>query len=159
MKLASSGYKHDLRLERKFSATLKSILGNQFIVQDPVEDRVGGTDFVVWGLQTVRVATRLRTWQCYEKWPNQFTLRWSRPSGLPTEIHKVQKGLVDYLLYGFVDAQEERIVSYFIGNLQVFRHCNIKPLSIRENDPPDSQLAIWNLDQFPADFIMKRWTR
>jgi len=157
--LTSSGYKHDLRLEERFATTIKGILGAQFFTKDPAEDTKGGTDFIIWGLQPLRVAVRLRTHDYMLKYPNDFTIRWSRPSGVETEIHKIRKGLVDYLFYGFVDATEARLAAYFIGNLVVFRARNPKPVCIKTNTPPDSQLAVYSLSQFPADFIVKRWLR
>ena len=157
MRLASSGYEHDIRLEHKFAKQLKAILGMQFFVQDSGEDWKRGTDFVVWGLSPTKVACRLRTHDFFLKYPNDFTIRWSRPNGIETEIHKIRKGLVDYLLYGFVDPAETHLVSYFIGNLAVFRNAQVKPSAIRTNDPPDSQLAAYRLDQLPSEFIVKRW--
>lgn len=159
MKPPSSAVEHDLRLERRFSPTLKAILGNQFIVQDSAEDTRGGTDFVVWTLSALRVAVRLRTHPFFVRYPNQFTIRWSRPSGIDTEIHKIRQGLVDYFLYGFVDETEAHIIAYFIGDLSIFRHLNPKPLDIKWNDPPDSQLAIYNLSQLPTEFVVKRYLK
>lgn len=156
MKAISSRVNHDLRLERKFSPTLKAILGQQFIVQDPAEDLVGGSDFVVWTLSAIRVAVRLRTNYYYRAYPNEFTIRWSRPSGAETEIHKIRKGQVDYLLYGFVDEAESKIISFFIGDLTIFRRINPRPIGIYSNQPPDSQLAAFNLTQFPSEFVINR---
>ena len=159
MKPTSSAVEHDLRLEHRFTRQLKAILGNQFIVQDSGEDLKGASDFLVWGICPFKVAVRLRTYKYLLLYPNQFTIRWSRPSGIETEIHKIKKGLVDYLLYGFVDEAEKYILSYFIADFSIFRKVNPKPVAIFSNTPPDSQLAVFDLDQFSGDFILKRWYR
>lgn len=159
MKLTSSSVEYGLRLERRFSTALKSILGRQFIVADPAEDTERGADFVVWTLAPIRIAVRLRTYRFFLRYPDQFTLRWSLPSGNLTEIHKIRRGLVDYFLYGFVDEAEKDIISYFIGDLSIFRRINPKPVDIKWNDPPDSQLAVFNLAQLPPEFIIKAWKK
>jgi len=132
------GYATDIGLELRFTKTIKGILGNCFIVQDPQHDRQEGTDFEIFTVQPFKVGVRLRRFAYLDRYGNEFTLRWSRPSGVPTEIDKVRSGLVDYILYGFVDAEERHILQYFIGDLNVFRANEPSPLGIFPNVPPDS---------------------
>jgi len=146
----------DSRLEYKFAKTIKSILGNQFISKDIEADLNEGTDFLVFRLEPIRVACRLRRFQ-YLKYKNDFTIRWSRPSGVNTEYQKIMEGLVDYILYGFIDVKEEKIISYFIGDLIVFRDSHIKPVSIKPNNPNDSMLAIFRIKDLPQSFIVKQY--
>lgn len=93
------------------------------------------------------------------KYADDFTIRWSRPSGVDTEYQKIIKGLVDYILYGFIDQGEEKIISYFIGDLKVFRDSGVKPFQIKPNNPPDSEFAIFRLKDFPQDFVIKKWQK
>lgn len=148
-------YQSDRAIEDKFSKTIKAILGNQFFVKDVEADLRQGTDFLTYNIKPFRVAVRLRRFPIYLKYPDDFTIRWSRPSGVKTEIHKINEGLVDYLLYGFIDEKETKIIKYFIGCLSVFRNSNIKPISIISNNPPDSCLAVYKKSQLPISFILK----
>jgi hypothetical protein len=151
------GYETDITLEHRFAPTIKAILGRQFICQDVTLDREQATDFAVFNVSPFSVAARLRRYQYLSRYGEQFTLRWSRPSGVPTEIDKVRRGLVDYILYGFVDADERRIVRYFIGDFTVFRDCEPLPYRVRENVPPDSELAVYRLCDLPSKFVIKNW--
>ena len=114
------GYSHDICLERKFSKQIKAILGCQFITQVVDHDLHNATDFETFIVKPFTVGARLRRMRYYN-FKDEFTLRWSRPSGVPTEIDKVRSGLVDYILYGFVNQEETKIIQYFIGDLALFR--------------------------------------
>jgi len=85
------GYEKDIRLERKFTPEIKRILGDVFITQDPVLDKEQATDFLIFTVNISKVAARLRTYKHYimEDRKNEFTIRYSRPSGNPTEIDKI----------------------------------------------------------------------
>jgi hypothetical protein len=154
------GYAEDITLEKKFSKLIKAILGNQFIIQDEIADKQEGTDFLIMTVKPFRVAVRLRRYKYFLKYPKEFTIRWNRPLGVETERHKIEKGYVDYLLYGFVDEAEENIIQYFIGDLKIYRDNRQKgllPVGIFPNNPPDSNLAAFKLAQFPNTFILKQW--
>lgn len=154
------GYDKDIRLEVRFATQIKGVLGATFVQQNPVLDKNEGSDFVVFTLMPIRVACRLRTFGFLERYPNDFTIRWSRPSGAETEIHKVRKRLVDYLFYGFVNMDETKIVRYFIGDLGIFLNCGIKPYEIKKNTKPyDSELAAYRLSDLPKEFVIKQYTR
>ena len=100
-------YQKDRALEDKFSKTIKGILGNVFITKDIQMDLLHGTDFLTLTVNPFKVAVRLRRQDGnFERYKKEFTIRWSRPSGIETEIHKIKKGLVDYIFYGFVGKEE-----------------------------------------------------
>ena len=61
------------------------------------------------------------------------------------------------MLYGFIDESETRIIKYFIADLAVFTKCNVKPIAVKQNNPPDSELAVFNVNQFPNNFILKNY--
>ena len=151
-------FDRDIQLEIKFSRQIKAILGNQFIIKDEIEDLENGTDFMLLKVNPFRVGVRLRRYKFYLQYPDDFTIRWERPSGVSTEIHKIRQGKVDYILYGFVNASEKKILKYFIGDLNVFRNTEAEPI-IKPNDPLDSWLAIYRLNQFPKEFILKTYRR
>lgn len=153
-------YEKNILLERKFARTLKAILGNQFITQDIEMDRQEGTDFAIMIVNPFKVGIRLRR---YKFWLNiayreQFTIRWSLPSGNKTEIDKIRDGFVNYILYGFVDNCEKTILQYFIGDLLIFRLHEPKPFRIYPNqNKDDSELAVYRLKDLPNNFVIKKW--
>ena len=151
-------YEHDLRLELKFDRILKSILGNCFIQKNTNLDKLEGTDFIVYEIKPFKIGVRLRTHKYFLDYPDEFTIRYSRPSGVNTEIHKIQQGLVNYFLYGFVNPEETKIIKWFVGDLEIFRSVNPEPLQIKQNIPPDSMFAVYNLNQFPESFIINQWS-
>jgi hypothetical protein len=105
--------------------------------------------------QKIRVAVRLRRFEYYIKYAADFTIRWERRSGTRTEIHKIRDGLVDYLLYGFIDRKEEKIIQYFIGDLKIFKESKERPKVILPNKDGNSKLAVYSILQFPEEFILK----
>ena len=150
------GYETDIGLERKHAKMIKAILGTVFITQDEIADKHRGTDFAVFTVTPFTVGVRLRRYR-YLSFADEFTIRWTRPSGVLTEIDKIRQGLVDYILYGFVDETEKSIIRWFVGDLGVFRKLDPVPHVILENDPPDSQLAAYKIAQFPSNFVVKQW--
>lgn len=151
-------FRRNLSLEKRFAKQIRAILGCQFFIQDPVLDQRCATDFAIFTApRQIRVGVRLRRYQYWLRYRRQFTIRWSLPSGVRTEIDKIRDGLVNYFLYGFLDAAEYRIIQYFIGDLDVFRKCKPEPVSIHENSPPDSKLAVYSLSQLPPEFVLKVW--
>jgi hypothetical protein len=152
-----SGYDDDIRLERRHASTIAGILGKQFIKQDVMLDLHEATDFATFTVAPFKVAARLRTHGYLSRYGDEFTLRWCRPSGVPTEIDKVRAGLVDYMIYGFVSEDESRIVRYFIGDFSVFLAGEPDPVVVRWNTPPDSQLAAYRLADTREEFVVKAW--
>lgn len=152
-----SGYNHDIKLERRFAKIIKCILGCCFIGQDVTHDKLQATDFEVFTVKPFTVAVRLRRYPYFLHYPHEFTIRWKRPSGVTTEIDKIRQGFGDYLFYGFVNEQEKKIIQYFIGDLAVFRAIDPAPFKICPNDPLDSELAAYQLSQFPPGFVIHAW--
>lgn len=151
------GYEHDIGLEQKHAKMIKAILGTVFIAQDEFADKHLGTDFAIFSVKPFSVGARLRR-HCYMgRYGDEFTIRWARPSGVPTEIDKIRRGLVDYIFYGFVDEAEAKIVQWFVGDLKVFREAEPQPHAILPNDPPDSKLAAYKIAQMPEGFVVKQW--
>lgn len=127
-----------------------------FIKKDVELDLKQGTDFTVFTLNPITVAVRLRTFDYYLRYPDEFTIRWSRPSGVITEIHKIRLGLVNYIFYGFVDKSERNLIKYFIGDLTVFRQFEPKPF-IKQNKNGDSELAAFKISDLPDVFILHKY--
>ena len=147
-----SKFTTDRHLEAQFADEIRRILADSFIKQDVTADLSEATDFAIFTVKPFKVAVRLRRYDYFHAFKDEFTLRWSRPSGVPTEIHKIRQKLVNYFLYGFLDKPETHIIHYRIFDLA--RFTDPVPNEIRKNDPPDSELAIYRIDQFPKEFTV-----
>ena len=156
-----NNYEHQIRLERKFTKQIKAILGLQFIGQDPIMDKEQGTDFLVFSIKPIKVGIRLRTYNYYLKpeYRRQFTIRYKLASGNKTEYQKIKEGLVDYILYGFVNEDETKIIQYFIGDLDVFRDYEdgMKTEECKNKDNNPSWLKAYYVGDFPSRFVIKNY--
>jgi len=154
-------FNRDASLETKLSRQVKAVLGNYFFSKDMNMDLTQGTDFLIMSADPVKVAVRIRrpgiNGYYLKNYGHQFTIRQSRPSGAVTEYQKIMDGLVNYILYGFCNSGETRLETYFLADLDVFRTVNPDPVEVKVNDPPDSRFNVYQLDQFPADFIRHRY--
>lgn len=149
----------DRKFEAKLEQNILRILANTFIKKDIQCDLAEGTDFLVYRINPFRVAVRIRRNKFFLNpiYREQFTIRWERPSGAITEINKIRNKLVDYLLYGFANQEENNIIHWFIGDLKIFNQHMVEPVEIKLNNPPDSKLAVYNIRQFPIGFIIKKY--
>jgi hypothetical protein len=146
-------FQTDSRLETTFTPEIKTILADLFIQKHVFADLNEATDFAIFTVKPFRVGVRLRRYEFFNDYRHQFTIRWSRPSGVETEIHKIRKGYVTHYLYGFVNKSETRIIFYRIFDLSKFG--NPTPSTIFENkDPPDSKFAVFNVKDFPKEFLI-----
>jgi len=145
----------DWRLETQLTWQIKAILGEYFITKDVCADLEEATDFAIFQVNPFRIGVRLRRYSYFVSFNDEFTLRWSRPSGVKTEIDKIREGLINYYLYGFVNEEENKIIQYFLADMKKFT--DPKPHSILLNDPYDSTFAVYKLNQFSNGFILKFW--
>ena len=159
-------FRDDIKLEKKFAETMAGILGKFFIKQDCHLDWHEATDFAVFDIQPFKVAARLRRYENAKGYPTflkhrgEFTIRWSRPNNIETEIHKIRRGFCEYMLYGFLDKPEKNIIQYFIGDLNVFRDFEPEPYEIKTNtDSKQSQMAAYRLIDLPETFLLKEWPK
>jgi len=150
-------YAIDRKIETDKSRLIKNILGQHFITQIVQADLEEAQDFGIYHVKPFSVGVRLRRFQYFESFHNEFTIRWSRPSGVKTEIDKIREALVDFILYGFLDEKEQNIIQYFIGDLRIFRELNLEPCKIMPNNPHDSDLAVFKFSQFPRKFFLAFW--
>ena len=157
----SEGYDNGIRLERKFAKEIKCILGLVFIGQDAEMDRNQATDFLTFTIKNIKVACRLRTYNYYLKYPDEFTIRSELYSGNKTELQKIREELVDYIFYGFVDENENKIIRYFIGDLDIFRKYEqtIKYEKQINKDARPNKFRAYKINHFPRIFIIKEYTK
>lgn len=147
-------YETDIKLEQKFAKMIKFLLGATFFTQNFEEDVKNATDFLILSADPVKVGVRLRRFSYYKNFSNEFTIRWSRPSGVKTEIYKIREGLVSHIFYGFINEEGTNLIQWFIGDLEVFRSKEPKPETITTNKNGDSSFAVYSLSSLPMDFIV-----
>lgn len=158
------GWKNDKKWSDKFLPEIKAILGQQFIGAAPYEeDTERNTDLIVLKLEPIRIACRLRRKEYFEKWPDEFTIRSSRPTGNKTELTKIMEGWGDYFFYGFCD--DEVLVYWTIGDLkvfrlwfnrQLFRNKGAVPGKEQKNGDGSSLFIAFRWSQLPPEFIVNQ---
>ena len=147
----------------KLEPIVKRILGEHLIgTATRAADRQEATDFWVYEIHPIRIGCRLRRYKYFqnEEYRNQFTVRVSRPSGVPSEMGKIVDGWGDYIFYGFANENDTDLVKWFIGDLKVFRSCLIRNrqllrgLYMGKNRDGSSSFYAWPVDAFPKEFIL-----
>jgi hypothetical protein len=158
----------DFKWQQRFIPELKRICGEHLIGEAPYEeDAEHNTDLVVLKLEPVRIACRVRTYQYYERYPDEFTIRSDRPSGNKTELAKIVEGWGDYILYGFCTEDESRLTAWTLGNLDVFRlwfnqyivkHKGRLPGIVQNNHDGSSSFRAFRINELPSGFVVARVT-
>lgn len=115
-------FNYNFGFQQKFYPDIKRILGINLICEAPItEDTKHNTDFSVFNLQSVRVACRIRRKDHYAKYSDEFTVRYKTYYGKDTELDKIVAGWGDYMLYGFGDELECKLIAWKLADLKVFR--------------------------------------
>lgn len=164
-------YDDDMDWQRQFIPEIKQVCANYLIGEAPEEeDQQRNTDLVVLKLDPVRVACRTRRSvgkngvNYLERYPDEFTIRAGRPSGVQTELQKVLSGWGDYIFYGFAAADESCLAAWFLGDLKVFRlwhHQHLldhgrAPGASQNNPDGSSSFQAYKLTDLPTSFIVAR---
>lgn len=91
------------------------------IITAPLEDDLHyNTDFIEERISETRIACRIRRAK-FQNYLGEITIRSRLPSGVKTELAKIIDGYGDYMLYGYASPDEQRIVNWTLGDLDVFR--------------------------------------
>lgn len=147
-----------------FLPEIKRNLGEHLIGEPPFEeDAEHNTDLIVLKMEPIRIACRIRKFKFWCDYPNEFTIRYSRPSGRKTEFSKLMDGWGDYFFYGFASPMADSLHSWFIGDLDVFRNW-VKATEARggqagtqkQNKDGSSDFLAFDLTRIPFDFIHAR---
>jgi hypothetical protein len=154
-------YSEDREAVDTFETQIKRVCGEIFIKTASKKiDCEEATDLIVMELEPIRIACRLRNLYYYEKYPFDFTVRFTRPSGNKSEYEKIMDGWCDYNFYGF--HSDNTIISWFIGDLNVFRkeltneaigESNISYTKSYNKDNSSTFLA-FDRRTFPKEFII-----
>lgn len=101
---------------------VQEILGRNFIgIANEEEDQQHNTDLIVLRMDGLRFGCRIRKHAYYKTFPNDFTIRFSLPSGGKTEYEKILEGWGDYLFYGFANEAETSLHLWRIIDFERFR--------------------------------------
>lgn len=157
-------FDRDFDYQRQLIPEIKRVLANYLIVEaDAKEDMQHNTDLIVLKLDTIRVACRVRRFSFLERYPDEFTIRSSRPSGAETELTKMLSGWGDYIFYGFASPSGDELAAWMLGDLKVFRvwhHRELwasrRPGVEQRNGDASSKFMAYNLTNLPADFVVSR---
>jgi hypothetical protein len=116
------GFEIDKPRSDIFIPTIKKILGLVLIEEATLEeDQKQNTD-LVFRVRSGRVSCRVRDAGKYLKlYSGEFTIRRSRPSGVPSEWDKFIDGFGDFMFYGFGDFSTGKIVGYTVIDLHALR--------------------------------------
>lgn len=115
-------WKANKRWSDKFLPEIKQILGLHLIAEPPIEeDQERNTDLMVLRMDAIRIGCRVRKYEYFEKWPNDFTIRSGLPNGHKTELAKIIEGWGQYLFYGFADETDAKLCAWRLIDLNAFR--------------------------------------
>jgi len=161
MKLAND-WVADKKWSDRYLPQIKSIIGRTFIQTAPIEeDQERNTDLIVFKMEPIRIACRLRRYEYFLKYPGEFTIRAGRPNGTKTELTKIIEGWGNFFFYGFAD--DDKIFSWRIGDLNVFRlwfnRCLLKnrgliPGEQKKNTDKSSSFVVYDWNDLPNNFIV-----
>lgn len=88
-------------------------------VSNSVWDNCAAVDFRVG---THEIMGRMRSYECFEKYPFDLTFRFYRLSGAQTECSKVfEEGWGTHMLYGFASLDERSVAAYQFADLAAIR--------------------------------------
>lgn len=154
------GY-NDLTL--RYHDEIKAVLGLNFFKQASIEeDMKRNTDFTLMETERGRYACRVRSYEYYKRYKNEFTIRARTKFNQKTEIDKILEGWGDYFFYAFESENQNSILAYTVSDLDVFRKTYKYALAdgnkigtYKDNHDGTGFLAFrWS--NFPAEFVIDR---
>ncbi len=112
-----------MRRADRFDKLIEEIVGPIMITKtSPKVDMREASDYAsLFEVKPLRIAARVRNYRYFEKYKDEFTIRYGRNSGQETELHKIVAGHCDYTCYSFADPSENPMYSWFLGALTIFR--------------------------------------
>lgn len=164
MKL-SKVWQSDKQWSDRFLPEIKQILGLYLIGEPPTEeDSERNTDLIVLKMEAVRIACRVRKNEYFLKYPDEITVRASRPSTNKTELTKIIEGWGDYFFYGFSNEMESGLIAWKLCKLNAFRlwfnrhiagHKGELPGKLQHNKDGSSTFLAFNPVAIPNFIIAK----
>lgn len=159
-------WKDDKHWSDQFLPEIKRILGEHLIGEPPVEeDAERNTDLIVLRMEAVRIGCRIRAAKFAGLYPDEFTIRSGRPSGVKTELTKLMEGWGDYFFYGFEGDEPGQLGRWFLGDMKVFRvwifRCMVRnsgklPGQEHFNRDNSSSFFSFCIAELPNEFVVAR---
>lgn len=154
------------RQQRHLIPQVAQAIAPYLIVEAPAEeDRRHNTDLIVLRLDAIRVACRIRDVKYLSQYGDEFTIRSRRPNGTETELAKILAGWGDYIFYGFASPDYQRLIAWFLGDLNIFRLWHHRYLRDNHGEIPgervpnvdgSSDFRAYRISDLPGDFIVHR---
>lgn len=151
----------DRRWSDKYLPQIRAIVGPRLLVPSSLErDRNEGADLVVLTGRNVTIACRVRRHGYAERYPNQFTIRSHRESGMATELEKMRAGWGDWMFYGHEAQNKTDIDPWWLIDLGVFRtlltdnEARAVPRVLCDEAVPNfdgTSFNAYHLDRFPPN--------
>ncbi len=76
---------------------------------------------MVLRMDAIRIGCRVRKYCYFKEYPDEFTIRSSRPNGNKTELAKILEGWGQYLFYGFANEANAALCAWRLIDLNFFR--------------------------------------
>ena len=111
-------YKENREWSDEYMPSVKSILGKAIINESTFEqDTEQAFDLLTPNQK--KIACRVRDYDKYKQYIDEFTIRSQSKYGKRTEIHKILDGFGDWMFYGFTKGDD--VIFWSIIDLDVFR--------------------------------------
>ena len=157
-------WKDDKKWSDKFLPEIKKILGQHLIGEPPFEeDQERNTDLIVLKMDAVRIGCRVRRYNYFSNYGNEFTVRAGRPSEVKTELTKIIEGWGDYFFYGFSNIDETGFIKWTLFTLNEFRlwynrylikNNGATPGQKNNNTDNSSYFLAFKINDLPPSFIV-----
>lgn len=156
--------REDFEWQRKFEPHYEEIIRKLFPIRRGTwdEDARENTDWLVYRLpkalrgKDLRVMCRARRNHLRPRFGGQFTVRFSRPSGVPTEFAKIRAGFGDLGIYGFESEPESgRLRPWTLFNVKLLReYLDANGRWIQRGNPDGTYFAAFDLGEMPLGFVL-----
>ncbi len=153
LKGGAMNYNQNRSYSDGYMSSVKSILGQAIISESTFkQDTEEGFDLIT--PNTKKIACRVRDYDRYKQYIQEFTIRSRSEYNKKTEIHKILEGYGDWMFYGFTQGNDVKYWS--IIDLDIFRS-NHTTAHYKENKNYDgnTKFRAYKLGTFPPDIIIK----
>lgn len=160
--------REDFEWQRKFEPHYEEIIGKLFPRRrgNWDEDALQNTDWLVYRIpealrgKDLRVMCRARRNHLRPLYGGEFTVRYSRPSGIMTEFAKIRAGFGDFGIYGFESEPEpapgcDRLRPWTLFNAELLReYLDRNGRWIKKRNPDGTTFAAFRISEMPLGFVL-----
>tara|TARA_R100001530_G_scaffold53044_1_gene39193 strand:- start:25 stop:516 length:492 start_codon:yes stop_codon:yes gene_type:complete len=144
-------YKENREWSDGYMPSVKSILGQAIISESTFkQDTEEGFDLIT--PSTKRIACRVRDYDKYKQYMQEFTIRSRSEYNKRTEIHKILDGFGDWMFYGFTKG--DVVIYWSIIDLDVFRNNYENSDCVEMPNYDGTKFTSFKLGTFPPSIIV-----